>query len=238
MKIYRVAISLLQLSGVFYLTNCMGSGSGNSATAAALPATITLSPMPTSIAAGATVTFTAATTNATGYSPVWGFTYTPVTGTSGALSATTGTTITYTAPSAPPIYMSGMYQQQGTVTLNASVENVAGCDDVTSSATFVITAPTVSVGLSPLTASLAVGQTPPASEAFTGYAVGSTNSALVWQVNGVTGGSLTYGTITTTGTTAIYTPPAALPMTGNTVTITMISQADPSKTATATVTLH
>jgi hypothetical protein len=36
----------------------------------------------------------------------------------------------------------------------------------------------------------------------------------------------------------LYTAPAAMPMTGNTVTITVISQADPTKTQTAIVTLH
>jgi hypothetical protein len=237
-KARRIAIALFQLSGVFYMTNCMGSGSGNSPTPG-VPATILLTPQPISIAAGATVNFTANTTNASGYSPTWAFNYTPMIGTAGTLSAPAGTTVTYTAPSTPPIYVNGSFQKQGTVTLTASVENVAGCDDVTSSATFVITAPTVTVGLSPLTATVAVGQAVPTPQAFTGYAVGSTNSGLTWQVNGVTNGSLTYGTITTVdGVNVLYNPPVALPMTGNTVTITMISQADPTKTATATVTLH
>ena len=36
----------------------------------------------------------------------------------------------------------------------------------------------------------------------------------------------------------LYTAPATMPMSGNTVTITVISQADPSKTASSTITLQ
>ena len=53
------------------------------------------------------------------------------------------------------------------------------------SVTFFITAPSVTVGLSPATASVALGGT----QQFIGYAVGNVNNALTWQVNGVTGGS-------------------------------------------------
>jgi hypothetical protein len=52
-------------------------------------------------------------------------------------------------------------------------------------------------------------------------------------VNGVTGGSAATGTITNAVTAfyegGLYTAPTVMPMTGDTVTITMISQADPPK---------
>jgi hypothetical protein len=234
MKIRRICLALLQLSGVFYLTNCMGKTTPANTPGEA--ATISVSPQPISIAAGATVTFTATTTNASGYMPTWELSA-PAASSVGTLSATSGNTITYTAPSTPPIYNDTTYTQ-GTVTLQASVENVAGCDDVYSTINFIVTSPTVTVGLSPATASVAVG--PPAlnAQSFTGYAVGSTNGALTWQVNGVTGGSTTFGSINPTGTLVAYTPPLTLPISGNPVTITVISQADPTKTATATITLH
>jgi hypothetical protein len=238
MKLRRTLFALLQLSGVFYLTNCMGRGTTNNP---GEPTTISMSPLPTSVAAGATVTFTAVTTNANGLSPVWTLEVpgggSPV-GSMGTLSAETGTTVTYTAPSTPPIY-TGSIGSQGTVVVEAAVdENTSGCNEAYATASFVITAPTVTVGLSPATALLAVGLMIPDTQVFAGYAVGNVNGGLTWQVNGVTGGSTTFGTISPTGNNAIYTPPVAVPMTGNTVTITMISQADPSKTATATVTLH
>jgi uncharacterized protein (DUF1800 family) len=58
----------------------------------------------------------------------------------------------------------------------------------------------------------------------------SSNQAVTWQVNGVTGGSASTGTITATG---LYTPPAAIPS-PNTVTITAVSQASSSATASLT----
>jgi uncharacterized protein (DUF1800 family) len=56
-----------------------------------------------------------------------------------------------------------------------------------------------------------------------------TNTAVTWQVNGVTGGATATGTISATG---LYTPPAILPA-SNSVNITAISVAAPTLTATA-----
>ena len=58
----------------------------------------------------------------------------------------------------------------------------------------------------------------------------STNQAVTWQVNGVTGGSSTTGTISTSG---LFTPPAAVPS-PNTVTITAVSQAGSTASASQT----
>lgn len=73
------------------------------------------------------------------------------------------------------------------------------------------------------------------TQQFYGYAVGSANNAVVFQVNGVTGGSLSAGYISTTG---LYQAPSVLPMTGNTVTIMAVSAADPTRSSSATVTLQ
>lgn len=120
---------------------------------------------------------------------------------------------------------------QGTVTITAQVSaNPANAfDNVGTHVTFVITGP-ISVNASPTTASVRLG----ATQQFTGYTIGSTNNAITWQVNGVAGGATATGTITTAG---LYMAPAALPMNGNTVTITAVSQADSTKTASSVVTL-
>ena len=55
----------------------------------------------------------------------------------------------------------------------------------------------------------------------------TTNTAVNWQVNGVTGGSSPTGTISATG---LYTPPATLPS-PNTVTITAVTMATPVATS-------
>jgi hypothetical protein len=153
-------------------------------------------------------------------------TLTPVTGSS--------TSILYTAPATPPIYSAtptGI--AQGTVTVNVRVADPPGTSIPTSpdSVSFVITAPSITVGLSPATANVALGS----AQQFFGYAVGNINNALTWYVNGFAGGSTTTGTINTAGT---YVAPANMPMSGNTVTITVISQADPTKTASSVITLH
>jgi hypothetical protein len=97
----------------------------------------------------------------------------------------------------------------------------------------------VSVSLSPASVTVPLGT----SFQFTGYEIGSANNALTWETGAspstvVAGGSATYGTITTGSTGGFYTAPTSMPMSGNTVTVTMVSQADSSKFQTATVTLQ
>lgn len=79
------------------------------------------------------------------------------------------------------------------------------------------------------------------TQAFGAQVQGSTNQAVTWQVNGVTGGNATTGIISTTG---LYTAPHAIapsiiPANGDpvTVTITAISQATATATGTVVVTL-
>ena len=95
----------------------------------------------------------------------------------------------------------------------------------------------VSVTISPSIASLATL----ATQAFTATVSGSTNTAVSWQVSGVAGGNSASGLISTTvlGTNneAIYLAPSAVPSPA-TVSVTAVSQADPTKSASATVTIQ
>src|ERR1017187_5864431 len=59
---------------------------------------------------------------------------------------------------------------------------------------------------------------------FTATVTGETNSAVTWQVNGVSGGSAAVGTISAAG---LYTPPATIPA-ANPVSITAVSVAAPT----------
>lgn len=63
---------------------------------------------------------------------------------------------------------------------------------------------------------------------------GSTNSAVTWQVNGVSGGSSTTGTISAAG---LYTPPASLPTNAG-ITISAVSQATASASGSESVALE
>src|SRR6266700_135120 len=101
----------------------------------------------------------------------------------------------------------------------------AGCGGGSSSTT----TPIVYVTLSPLNVNVALGTT----QQFTETTSGSTNTDVTWQVNGITGGNSTYGTISATG---LYTPPATVPNPA-TVTVTVISQANTADIANANVTI-
>jgi uncharacterized protein (DUF1800 family) len=68
---------------------------------------------------------------------------------------------------------------------------------------------------------------------FTATAVNLSNPSVTWQVNGVAGGNSTVGTINSSG---VYTPPAAIP-TNNNVTVTAVSQASPSISGSATLSI-
>jgi len=196
---------------------------------------VAISPRPSSISVGSTMVFTGTVSNNLSL-PQWSVldaanannvgTLTPISGSSN--------TILYTAPPAPPIYSVTTGLTQGTVTLNATTTSPPGTSIPVAgdSISFVITAPTVSVTLTPTTASVSLG----ATAQFIGYAVGNLNNTLTWYVNGILGGSSsTVGTINPAGT---YVAPTTMPMSGSTVTITTISQADPTKTQSAIVTLH
>jgi len=198
---------------------------------------VTITPRPISVPVGGTVVLTGVVSNNLTL-PQWGLlNAADSNGSVGALTAVSGAanSILYTAPSAPPIYSTaaGAGFSQGCVTVDASVIPPAGSTPAVSddSVTFFITAPTIAVGISPASAGVSLN----AAQQFTGYAVGSVNNALTWQVDGVNGGSVAYGTITAAG---LYTAPPILPMTGAGVTITVLSQADPTKSASALVNLQ
>jgi Protein of unknown function (DUF1565) len=95
----------------------------------------------------------------------------------------------------------------------------------------------VSVSISPSSLTTATN----ATEVLTATVSGTTNTAVTWQVNGVQGGNSTAGVISTTvpGTSgeALYLAPGSIP-TGGTVTITAVSQADTSKSASALLTIQ
>src|SRR5690348_13294698 len=74
---------------------------------------------------------------------------------------------------------------------------------------------TVAITISPTTATLSQGQT----TQFTATVTNSSNTAVTWQVGGVTGGSAATGTISTGG---LYTAPASVTVAQG-VTVTAVS---------------
>lgn len=90
-------------------------------------------------------------------------------------------------------------------------------------------APPIAVSVSPVSATVPAG----ATQLFTATVQNTTNTAVTWQVNTISGGGSTVGTISTNG---LYPAPLSPPETGM-VTITAVSQADSTKSGSATATI-
>jgi hypothetical protein len=126
----------------------------------------------------------------------------------------------YSAPSAVP--------NPATVSVQAASVAVPAA---IGSASVTITSPVpVSVTVSPATATVRVRR----SKQFTAAVQNTTDTRVTWQVNGITGGNSTVGTISMSGQ---YTAPNAVPQ-PRTVTVRAISLADPSKSGSASVTVR
>src|ERR1039457_6101955 len=87
---------------------------------------------------------------------------------------------------------------------------------------------TISVSVTPNTVTVAVNQ----MQQFTASVTNTSNTSVTWMVNGVTGGTSTVGTISSSGA---YTAPGTVP--SGTITVSATSVADPTKSGTATVTV-
>jgi chitodextrinase len=204
---------VLPLIFIFFLQGC--ASNSVSVKQDPLAVTISISPTAASVVTTKTQPFTATVTNATNTAVTWQVN--GVTGgdsTHGIISASG----LYTAPSSVP--------NPATVTLSAVLQT----DPTKSaSATVTITASQnpVVISISPIVASVVTSKTQP----FTATVTNTTNTAVTWQVNGVTGGDSTHGTISASG---LYTAPSAVPNPA-TLTVSAISQADPTKSASATV---
>lgn len=88
----------------------------------------------------------------------------------------------------------------------------------------------IAVSISPTNAVLQVGS----SQQFSASVSGTSNKQVTWYVNGVSGGSSAYGTISSSG---LYKAPASVPS-GGMVTVTAKSAADSTQSASAVVTLQ
>jgi len=123
----------------------------------------------------------------------------------------------------------------GTATASPSVPVFATMADGTVSNTMTVTVtapappPMVGISISPTTASVRLKQ----SRQFTATVTGTSNTSVVWKVNGMTGGNTTVGRVSSSG---VYTAPRRVPS-PDTVTVSATSAADPTKTASAQVTV-
>jgi hypothetical protein len=129
------------------------------------------------------------------------------------------------------ISTAGVYKAPASVPTPATVTVTAtSAADATKSgsAQVTITAP-ITVSITPTTASVQTGMT----QTFSAAVMGSSNTTVSWSVNGVAGGNATVGMISTSG---LYTAPMTVP-TPALVTVTAVSAADSTKSASAQTTV-
>jgi hypothetical protein len=223
------ALSLTSLALSVFLLSCGGGSSGGSNQG---PQTLSVSPQPATIAVGSTVTFTATGTESVISWEIVGTPDYPSVNFGSPTTQTGGKTFVYTAPPTPPLNGPAL-NSPGTLQLSTS-----GYPNSVLT-TFTITAPSITTGFyPPPSTSVALGST----LTVYGYAVGSTSNGITMEVNGTSGGSASVGTIAPYPNGIygeyLYTAPATMPMTGSTITLTVISQADPTKSSNLTLTLH
>jgi len=87
----------------------------------------------------------------------------------------------------------------------------------------------ITITISPTSAAVRAGKT----KAFTATVLNTSNQAVTWKVNGITGGSSKTGFISSLGT---YVAPPIVPL-QLVVTVSAVSVADPTKSASASVTV-
>ncbi|HKS80498.1 MAG TPA: hypothetical protein VJR23_03255, partial [Candidatus Acidoferrales bacterium] len=181
---------------------------------------VTIQPTSAALYLGQTQQFQASVTGTSNTAVTWS-----VNGTTGGSSAT-GTISSaglYTAP--------GILPQPASVTITA-----ASVADQSAAASAALTLQdNIVITVSPPSATLQ----PNAAQVFTASISGTGNpsTALNWSVNGIAGGNSSVGTIAVNGaTSAIYTAPTVAPSPPN-LTVTATSEADPSKSGGATVTI-
>src|ERR1035438_3910733 len=176
--------------------------------------TASISPTTVNLGPGGVQSFTAAVKNTTDTDVTW---YVNQVNGGGSSTGTITSTGVYTAPSVTS-------QTVFTVTAVANANT-----SITASASVTVT-PLISVTLNVHSASVQTTQ----SQQFSATVTNTTNTAVIWQVNGIVGGNSTFGTITAAG---LYTAPSTVPAPNPVVTVTAVSVADPTKSDSASVTV-
>ena len=179
-----------------------------------IPVSVSVSPLSANLDDGGTVQFTASVLNTSNTAVTW-----QVNGTTGGTQAT------------GLISPSGYYAAPATVaSLTAVTVTAITQADTTKSASVPVTINPVIVQVAPEVWSLGAG----GAEQFTATVQNTSNTGVTWQVNGVAGGSSDTGTISTSG---VYATPSTV-ASQFTVTVTAVSQVDPSQSASAQVTVN
>lgn len=209
--------ALVLAASMIYAAGCGFTGASPISPNPPSPVTVTVSPQSATVMLGGTAQFAATVTGASSTAVSWS-----VNGTAGGSAATGKISDAglYTAPSSMPA-----------VTI-VTVTATSVSDSRASASATVQLQSGITVSIAPGAANVA----PSGTQNFTTTVSGGANSAVSWSVNGISGGDATNGTLSATGPdTATYTAPAVPP--ASAVTVVATSVVDPSKSASASVTV-
>ncbi len=213
-----LALFLVVLSGTLYLGGCAGLTSaskptsdpkGNSASGAP---SISSQPVSADVTVGQTANFLVAVTGTAPFSYQWRKNGTAL---SGATSSTYTTPPT-TATDNGALFTVVVSNSAGSATSNAATLNVSGTTGAV-------------IAVSPTSATVAVG----GIQQFTATVTGTSSAAVTWSVSGAGCSGATCGTISAGG---LYTSPTSVPSPAI-VSVLVTSVANPTKSASASVTL-
>jgi len=204
------------------ISNNEGSTTSNAATLNVAPTgavAIVVSPTSSTVTAGATQQFTATVTGNSNRAVTWSL---KGSGCSGAACGTISAGGLYTAPSSVP----------SPATLQVTVTSVADPTKSASAGVSVVVATAILMSISPTGASVPTGGT----DSFTAAVTGTSNTTVAWSLTGAGCSGSACGTLATSSLRAVYTAPVIAPSPPS-VSIVATSMADPSKTASANVTI-
>jgi Fe-S cluster assembly iron-binding protein IscA len=178
------------------------------------PPAVTVSPLQTQVVVSGHQQFTATVSGATNTAVTWSL---KGSGCSGASCGTVTSAGLYTAPATVP--------SPANVTLTAT----SAADPTKSASASITIIPPVNVTISPTSVVIAVKD----QQQFQARVTGANNTSVAWSVSGAGCSGSACGTISSSG---LYTAPAVLPSPA-TILVKAASQIDPSRSASATVTL-
>jgi hypothetical protein len=190
------------------------SGSGTVFVGAGSPVVVTVSPSQASVSVGQTQQFTAMVTGTNNTAVTWSVSGVGCVGNACGTISQAGL---YTAPAIPPAPSS------------VNVIATSQADPTRSGSAVVNVTPNIVVTVSPTTAQVTTGL----QAQFTATVTGSNNKTVTWSLSGAGCSGNSCGTITSAG---LYTAPNSVPNPPQ-VTVKASAQADPSKSAAATVTV-
>ena len=205
------------------VSNSVGTTSSTSATltvAGAAAVAVQVNPNSATVALGSTQQFVATVTGTANTAVTWSIA--SGAGCSGAACGTISSGGLYTPPASVP----------SPATLSVTVTSVADPTKSASASVTVVAAAAILLSISPASASVPTAST----DSFTATVTGTTNTAVAWSLTGAGCSGSSCGTLSTSSTTAVYSAPDVAPSPAN-INVVATSMADPSKTASADVTI-